>query len=317
MSLTVSPGTRQVLDHLIESGELGHLVRAGARILECACGPCIGMGQAPATDAVSLRTFNRNFRGRCGTESAGVYLVSPETAVASAIHGVITDPRSLGHYPVIEMPRKFMVNDNLIVEPSEATASVEVIRGPNIRPILEFQPLQKVLEGEVLLKLGDDVTTDDILPGGAHVLPLRSNVPEISKHTFRQVDPGFYARSLERVGGFVVGGSNYGQGSSREHAALSPKYLGVKAVLAKSFARIHLTNLVNFGIVPLTFVDEGDYERVSQGDSLRLELGNLRGDLALENLTTGSRIRVAHGLGERELRVLSLGGKLPFIRSRA
>jgi aconitate hydratase len=192
-----------------------------------------------------------------------------------------------------------------------------VIRGPNIRPILEFQPLQKVLEGEVLLKLGDDITTDDILPGGAHVLPLRSNVPEISKHTFRQVDPEFYARSLERGGGFVVAGSNYGQGSSREHAALSPKYLGVKAVLAKSFARIHLTNLVNFGIVPLTFVDEGDYERVSQGDSLRLELGNLRGDLALENLTTSSRIRVAHGLGERELRVLSLGGKLPFIRSRA
>ena len=317
ISLTVSPGTRQVLDHLIESGELGHLVRAGARILECACGPCIGMGQAPATDAVSLRTFNRNFKGRCGTESAEVYLVSPETAVASAIHGVITDPRSLGHYPVIEMPQRFTVNDNLIVKPSEAAADVEVIRGPNIRPIPEFPPLEEVLEGEVLLKLGDDVTTDDILPGGAHVLPLRSNVPEISKHTFEVVDPGFYARALEKGGGFVVGGTNYGQGSSREHAALSPKFLGVRAVLVKSFARIHLTNLVNFGIVPLTFVDEGDYEGVRRGDSLRLELGDLRGELTLENLTTGTRIRVAHGLGERNLKVLRLGGKLPYIKCRA
>ncbi|MBQ03354.1 aconitate hydratase [Candidatus Bathyarchaeota archaeon] len=317
ISLTVSPGTRQVLDHLTESGELGYLIKAGARILECACGPCIGMGQAPATDSVSLRTFNRNFKGRCGTESAGVYLVSPETAVASAIHGVITDPRSLGHYPTIKMPRRFTVNDNLIVKPSEGKTDVEVIRGPNIRPLPEFPPLEETLEGEVLLKLGDDITTDDILPGGAHVLPLRSNIPEISKYTFKAVDPGFYARSLAKGGGFVVGGTNYGQGSSREHAAMSPKYLGVKAILAKSFARIHLTNLVNFGIVPLTFVDEDDYDKVRRGDSLRLELGNLRGDLSLENLTTGSRIRVAHGLGERNLEVLSMGGKLPYIKSRA
>jgi aconitate hydratase len=315
VSLTISPGSRQVLLHLIESGEVDHLIRAGARLLENTCGPCIGMGQAPATGAVSLRTFNRNFKGRCGTLSADVYLVSPETAVASAVFGEITDPRKMGEYPLVEMPDRFIVDESMFVFPSEG--EVEIVRGPNIKPLPVLNPLPEKVEGEVLLKLGDDVTTDDILPAGAKLLPLRSNVPEISEHVFEQIDPEFVSRSIEKGGGIVVGGENYGQGSSREHAALSPRFLGVKAVIVKSFSRIHESNLVNFGILPLTFVDADDYDRVSQGDLLTLDVRDLKGNLNLVNVTTGEETRVAHSLGDIELEILKWGGKLPYIRSKA
>ena len=315
VSLTISPGSRQVLLHLIESGEVDHLIRAGARLLENTCGPCIGMGQAPATGAVSLRTFNRNFKGRCGTISADVYLVSPETAVASAVSGEITDPRKMGEYPLVEMPDKFIVDESMFVFPSEG--DVEIVRGPNIKPLPVLDPLPEKVEGEVLLKLGDNVTTDDILPAGAKLLPLRSNVPEISEHVFEQIDPEFVSRSIGKGGGIVIGGENYGQGSSREHAALSPRFLGVKAVIVKSFARIHESNLVNFGILPLTFVDADGYDRVSQGDLLTLDVRDLKGNLNLVNVTTGEEIRVAHGLGDIELEILKWGGKLPYIRSKA
>jgi aconitate hydratase len=315
VSLTISPGSRQVLLHLIESGEVDHLIRAGARLLENTCGPCIGMGQAPATGAVSLRTFNRNFKGRCGTLSADVYLVSPETAVASAVFGEITDPRKMGEYPLVEMPDRFIVDESMFVFPSEG--EVEIVRGPNIKPLPVLNPLPEKVEGEVLLKLGDDVTTDDILPAGAKLLPLRSNVPEISEHVFEQIDPEFVSRSIEKGGGIVVGGENYGQGSSREHAALSPRFLGVKAVIVKSFSRIHESNLVNFGIIPLTFVDADGYDRVSQGDLLTIDVRDLKGNLNLMNVTTGKEIGVAHGLGDIELEILKWGGKLPYIKSKA
>jgi len=315
VSLTISPGSRQVLLHLIESGEVDHLIKAGARLLENTCGPCIGMGQAPATGAVSLRTFNRNFKGRCGTISADVYLVSPETAVASAVFGEITDPRKMGEYPLVEMPDRFIVDESMFVLPSGG--DVEIVRGPNIKPLPVLDPLPEKVEGEVLLKLGDDVTTDDILPAGAKLLPLRSNVPEISEHVFEQIDPEFVSRSIGKGGGIVVGGENYGQGSSREHAALSPRFLGVKAVIVKSFSRIHESNLVNFGILPLTFVDADDYDRVSQGDLLTLDVRDLKGNLNLVNVTTGEEIRVAHGLGDIELEILKWGGKLPYIKSKA
>lgn len=315
VSLTISPGSRQVLLHLIESGEVDHLIRAGARLLENTCGPCIGMGQAPATGAVSLRTFNRNFKGRCGTLSADVYLVSPETAVASAVFGEITDPRKMGEYPLVEMPDRFIVDESMFVFPSEG--EVEIVRGPNIKPLPVLNPLPEKVEGEVLLKLGDDVTTDDILPAGAKLLPLRSNVPEISEHVFEQIDPEFVSRSIEKGGGIVVGGENYGQGSSREHAALSPRFLGVKAVIVKSFSRIHESNLVNFGILPLTFVDADDYDRVSQGDLLTIDVRDLKGNLNLVNVTTGEETRVAHSLGDIELEILKWGGKLPYIKSKA
>jgi aconitate hydratase len=313
VSLTVSPGSRQVLIGLAESGDIAALLAAGARVLECACGPCIGMGQAPSSGAVSLRTFNRNFEGRSGTQDAQVYLVSPETAAAAALTGVITDPRSLGDYPEIKLPASIRVEDSLLLQPSKNPDSVKIIRGPNIAPLPEFTPLPPVLSGEVLLKLGDDVTTDDILPAGAQILPLRSNIPEISKHTFTRVSAGFHDRAKARGGGFVVGGENYGQGSSREHAALAPRYLGVKAVIAKSFARIHASNLVNFGILPLTFTDKGDYAKVSEGDRLKLDASNL-GSLTLIDEATGARIKLSHSLTPAELDVLKAGGKLPHIR---
>jgi len=310
LSLTVSPGSRQVLLHLIDSGELAHLVESGARILECACGPCIGMGQAPSTDAVSLRTFNRNFLARSGTRSAQVYLVSPETAAASAVTGEITDPRRMGVFPDIEMPEKFIVDDSLIIAPMDEP--VEIIRGPNIKPLPEFNPLPSSIEGTVLLKLGDNITTGYILPGGAKVLPLRSNIPEISKYVFEEHDPDFWRRAQAKGGGLIVAGENYGQGSSREHAALAPKYLGLRAVLARSFARIHQANLVNFGIVPL-IISSGDYENVNQGDFIELDLADFSSIQAL-NTTSGARIMVSHHLSDLDINVLKAGGKLPFIK---
>jgi len=315
VSLTISPGSKQVLENLAASGELVNLIRAGARILENACGPCIGIGQAPQTDAVSIRTFNRNFKGRSGTQSAKVYLASPETAVASAIYGEITDPRKLGRYPEVTLPENIIVDDGLFIFPSKPFTG-EIRRGPNIKPLPDFPPIPDRLTGEVLLKLGDNVSTDDILPGGSEVMSLRSNIPEISKHTFRYVDPSFADRALKKGGGFIVGGENYGQGSSREHAALAPKYLGVKAVIAKSFARIHLANLVNFGIAPLTFVEAKDYAGVAQGDLLELDVKGLKRNLCVRNVTKDLEIQVELDLSEREKGWLKSGGKLAAIKAK-
>jgi aconitate hydratase len=315
VSLTISPGSKQVLENLAASGELVDIIRAGARILENACGPCIGIGQAPQTDAVSIRTFNRNFKGRSGTQSAQVYLASPETAVASAIYGEVTDPRKLGEYPEITLPEKVIVDDSLFIFP-EKPFTGEIRRGPNIKPLPNFPPIPERLMGEVLLKLGDNVSTDDILPGGSEVMSLRSNIPEISKHTFRYVDPSFADRALKKGGGFIVGGENYGQGSSREHAALAPKYLGVRAVIAKSFARIHLANLVNFGIVPLAFVDNHGYAGVAQGDVLEIEMKDLKKDICVKNVTKGVELQVELDLNDREKNMLKTGGKLAAIKAK-
>ena len=317
--LTVSPGSRQVVDHMIRSGEMAYLVEAGARILENACGPCIGMGLAPKTDAVSLRTFNRNFLGRSGTKSANAYLVSPETAAIAAIEGKITDPRKFGKLPKFDMPKKFRVNDNMIIPPllPEEAEKVEIIRGPNIKPLPEFNPIPDKLEGTVLLKVEDDITTDHIMPAGAKILPLRSNIPEISKFVFNVIDEKFHDRSLEQGGGFIVGGENYGQGSSREHAAIAPKYLGIKSVIVKSFARIHLANLVNFGIVPLTFVNKEDYDKIDQGDMFEIDLSMLdSGKATLKNLTKNAEFELTHSLSQKDLEELKAGGKLTLIKQK-
>jgi len=314
VSLTISPGSRQALQNLAAAGELEPLIQSGARILENACGPCIGIGQAPTSEGVSLRTFNRNFKGRSGTENAKVYLVSPETAVASAITGEITDPRKLGKYPAISLPEKFVISDNMFIYP---TAKVKpVVMGPNIRPLPTFQPIPERLSGEVLLKLGDNISTDDILPGGTEIMALRSNIPEISRFTFYRLDKSFVDRALERKGGFIIGGENYGQGSSREHAALAPKYLGVKAIIAKSFARIHLANLVNFGVLPLVFEAKKDFEDVTRGDMLELVTENLDDKLEVKNVSKNSEFTVMLNLSDREKKVLKVGGKLAAIKSK-
>ncbi len=313
VSLTISAGSRQALENLAVTGELEPLIQSGARILENACGPCIGIGQAPTSEGVSLRTFNRNFKGRSGTQDAKVYLVSPETAVASAITGKITDPRKLGKYPKINLPEKFVLSDNMFIYP-KMKATSRVVMGPNIKPLPSFKPMPDRLSGEVLLKLGDNVSTDDILPGGTEIMSLRSNIPEISKYTFCRVDKTFASRALEKNGGFIVGGENYGQGSSREHAALAPKYLGVKAVVAKSFARIHMANLVNFGILPLIFKVKGDYLGIAQGDILDLQVDDLNERLLMKNQTKGTRIEVTLSLTSLEKEIVKVGGKLAAIK---
>lgn len=316
VSMTISPGSRQVVEHMVDSGELNYLVQAGARILENSCGPCIGMGSAPCSAGVSVRTFNRNFEGRSGTKDAQVYLASPEVAAAAALTGKITDPRDLGEYPKIQMPDKFFINDNMILNPlpQEEAQKVEIVRGPNIKPLPSFDKLPDVLDGTALLKVGDNITTDHIMPAGAKILPLRSNIPEISKYVFEAVDESFSKRALESKGGFIIGGENYGQGSSREHAALAPKYLGVKAVIVKSFARIHLANLVNFGIVPLTFKNPADYDRIDLGDKLEIAIGDLKGDVKLKNVTKGFEIELTHTLSVLDAEILKVGGKLPWIK---
>ncbi|NLM28424.1 MAG: aconitate hydratase [Clostridiaceae bacterium] len=316
LHVTISPGSRQVVEHLVRSGEYLDIVRAGARILENTCGPCIGMGCAPSSGAVSVRTFNRNFKGRSGTADAEVYLVSPETAAAAAITGYLTDPRELGDFPEIDMPDKFIVNDNMILPPlpPEEAKKVEVIRGPNIKPLPQFKPPEDVLSGKVIIKVGDNITTDHIMPAGAKILPLRSNIPEISKHVFEAVDSKFYERAKSYGGGFIVGGENYGQGSSREHAALAPKYLGIKAVIAKSFARIHMANLVNFGIVPLVFSNPDDYDSIDIDDDIEIRIGDLTDDLILHNKTKGKNIKLMHSLSIMDSEILLSGGKLPWIK---
>jgi aconitate hydratase len=319
ISLVISPGSRQVLKMLASNGALSDLLESGARVLESVCGPCIGMGQAPPTHGVSLRTFNRNFEGRSGTQSGQVYLVSPEVAVASAITGVITDPRKLGAQPSIELPSVYRVEDNMIIPPlkAELASKVEIIRGPNIKPLPVKGPFSSTLSGQVLIKLADNITTDHIIPGGAKVLPLRSNIPAISEYTFERVDPSFVRRAKELGRGFIVAGNNYGQGSSREHAAISPMFLGVQAVITKSFARIHLANLINFGVLPLTFKEEGDYQKVDQGDEIEMEVGDLKGtEVTLINKTKNVRILLFVPLNEREREIMKAGGTLGFIRLR-
>ncbi len=318
LHLTINPGSRQVVEHLIESGEMRYLVASGARILENTCGPCIGMGAAPSSHATSIRTFNRNFEGRSGTKDAEVFLVSPEVAAATAITGVLTDPRDLGDYPKIEMPQRFIINDNMFIRPlpPEEAVNVEIVRGPNIKPLPAFHPLPDTLKGEVLLKVEDNITTDHIMPAGAKILPLRSNIPEISKYVFESLDPEFPARALAKGGGFIIGGENYGQGSSREHAALAPKYLGVKAVIIKSFARIHLANLINFGIVPLTFKDPADYDSIDLGDTLEVVIGALQSEVRLRNLTKNTESRLTHSLSQLDAEILKTGGKLPWVKAQ-
>lgn len=314
----ISPGSRQVVEHLVEEGDYTRLVRSGVRIMENACGACIGMGCAPASGSVSVRTFNRNFEGRSGTKDAKVYLVSPETAAATAVNGVLTDPRDLGDYPLVKLPDSFIINDNMIIKPlsEEEAKKEEIVRGPNIKPLPSFDPLSDTLEGNILLKVGDNITTDHIMPAGAKILPFRSNIPEISKFVFEAVDSKFYEKARENNGGFIIGGENYGQGSSREHAALAPKYLGVKAVIVKSFARIHLANLINFGIVPLTFKNPSDYDNLSEGDKIVVDIGDLKGACVLNNLTKGITIELEHTLSPLDAEILKSGGKLPWIKKQ-
>lgn len=319
VSLGISPGSRQVMQMIAKNGALADLVEAGARILENTCGPCIGMGFAPPTNGVSVRSFNRNFEGRSGTKSAGVYLTSVETAAAAALKGAFTDPRKLGKTaPKIAMPKKFLIDDTMILKPAKNAGKVEIVRGPNIAPLPLAQEMPDVLEGPVLIKTGDNITTDDIMPAGAKILPLRSNVPKISQYVFERVDAEFPKRAKEMGGGFVVGGANYGQGSSREHAALAPMFLGVKAVITKSFARIHLANLINFGILPLSFADEADYNNVKFGDKIRIEgvrEGLRRGDsLKAVNATTGKEFKLKHPLTDRQIDIMLAGGLLNYTK---
>ena len=318
LSLTISPGSRQVLTLLSKNGALADLVAAGARVLECACGPCIGMGQAPASGSNTLRSFNRNFEGRSGTPDAGIYLASPEVCAASAIAGCIADPRELGEPPVVAEPASYLVEDNMIIAPPAPGTAVEIVRGPNIKPLPQVPPLAESIRGEALLKVGDNITTDHIMPAGAQVLPFRSNIPAISEFVFQRLDPTFASRARAACRGFIIGGSNYGQGSSREHAAIGPRYLGVEAVVAKSYARIHVANLVNFGILPLLFVDPADYDTIEQGDLLLLD--DVRraieagAELTLADLTKGRGIAVRHELSPRQVRILLAGGLLNYYR---
>ncbi len=320
VSMTISPGSRQVLDMMAKNGALSGMIEAGARILESTCGPCIGNGQSPTSGGVSLRTFNRNFIGRSGTQNAKVYLVSPEVAVAAAITGEITDPRKLGAYPKIDMPSEFLVDDSMIIAPAEAGNNVEVSRGPNIQALPISEPLPDSLSGNVLIKLEDNITTDDITPAGTW-LKYRSNVPKYSESVFAGINPTFHEKAKAEKGGFVVGGENYGQGSSREHAALCPMYLGIKAVIAKSFARIHKDNLVNFGILPLTFADPSGYDGIDDGDELELsglQSGLKAGNtLTLKNKTKGTEIALEHGYTERQVDTILAGGKLNYTKQNA
>lgn len=321
VSLAIAPGSKQVLNMLAENGALSIMIDAGARILESACGPCIGMGQSPNSKGISLRTFNRNFEGRSGTKDGQIYLVSPEVAAASAIAGVFTDPRDLGDMPQFRLPEVFKINDNMIVPPVAESEmdSVEILRGPNIKPFPETSPLDDSIDAGVSLKVGDNITTDHIMPAGAKILPLRSNIPAISQHCFTICDEKFPSRAKEMGKSIIVGGSNYGQGSSREHAALAPLYLGIKAVLVKSFARIHRANLINAGILPLTFVNEADYDSISQGDELvldnvraEIEAGNSQ--LTVVNKTAGKEIPVLCELSGRTKDIILAGGLLDYTR---
>lgn len=319
VSLSISPGSRQVFTMLSECGALNDLIDAGARILECACGPCIGMGFSPNSGGVSLRTFNRNFEGRSGTRDAQVYLVSPELAAASALTGYITDPRTLGEEVQITMPKTFRIDDSAILLPAtpQEAKTLQVVRGPNIKPFPQTYPLTDTIEANLTLKVGDNITTDHIMPAGAKILPYRSNIPHLSQFCFNVCDPDFPKRAKEAGQSIIVGGSNYGQGSSREHAALVPLYLGVRAVIAKSFARIHAANLINAGIVPLTFENPDDYDRLNQDDKLVLSGlfdGIVSGQVTLHNKTTGDNIVLCCSFSPRQIGMLRAGGLLKYTK---
>ena len=321
VSLSISPGSKQVLTMLADCGALSDIIASGARVLECACGPCIGMGFSPNSAGVSLRTFNRNFEGRSGTADGKVYLVSPETAVAAALTGEITDPRLLGDMPEIKMPDAFKINDNAVIAPaSEAEAAeLEVLRGPNIKPFPEARPQNDSLSAELVLKVGDNITTDHIMPAGAKILPYRSNIPHLSQFCFGVCDTTFPERAKALGESIIVGGSNYGQGSSREHAALVPMYLGVRVVITKSFARIHIANLINAGIMPLTFKNPEDYDKLTQGDKLSLSdifEGMDSGEITLKDETTGESFTLTCSFTERQKAILKAGGLLQYTKNQ-
>ena len=320
VSLSIAPGSKQVLNMISQNGALADMIDAGARILESACGPCIGMGQSPNSAGVSLRTFNRNFEGRSGTADAGIYLVSPEVAAASAITGYLTDPRDLGEFPKIVLPDEFIINDNMVAMPAtpEEAKDVEVMYGPNIKPFPTSEPMGADITSKAFLKVGDDITTDHIMPAGAKILPYRSNIPFLSQYCFGVCDKTFPERIKSEGKGIVVGGANYGQGSSREHAALVPLYLGVKAVITKSFARIHCANLINAGILPLTFVNADDYDKITQGDELSLKgIKNAiinNEPAVLVNLTTNEEYEINYDLSQRQKDIILAGGLLNYTK---
>ncbi|MBA5850124.1 aconitate hydratase [Clostridium sp. cel8] len=317
VSLTISPGSKQVLNMISENGALASMVGAGARILESACGPCIGMGQSPATNGVSLRTFNRNFEGRSGTKSAQVYLVSPEIAAVSAINGYISDPREFGDPISIDMPNKFLVKDNMIVPPAETGEDVEVVRGPNIKPFPKAKSCEEVVSGKVLTKVGDNITTDHIMPSNAKLLPYRSNIPYLAEYCLTPCDEDFPKKAKENGGGLIVAGINYGQGSSREHAALAPLYLGIKAVLAKSFARIHMANLINNGIMTLVFKNEEDYDKIDIMDKLVIEdaLNQIKNDIVIvTNKDKNEKYEMIFNVTDRQRDMIKFGGLLNMMK---
>lgn len=318
VSLVISPGSKQVLNMLAVNGALADMIAAGARILESGCGPCIGMGQAPASNAVSLRTFNRNFKGRCGTDSADVYLVSPEVAAVSAITGKLTDPTTCTVDIGVEIPERFLIQDNMIILPSDTPDAVEVVRGSNIKPFPLNSELSQVIEGKVLIKVGDNITTDHIMPSNAKLLPYRSNIPHLAEYCLAPCNEEFPARAKQNGGGIIVGGDNYGQGSSREHAALVPLYLGIKAVITKSFARIHKANLINSGILPLTFAQPEDYDKIHELDTLiitnavdQLKNGST---IIVKNVTQGTEYTMNVQLSDKELEMILAGGKINLIK---
>ena len=322
VSLSISPGSKQVLTMLADCGALTDILASGARLLECACGPCIGMGFSPNSGGVSLRTFNRNFLGRSGTKDAQVYLVSPETAVAAALTGVITDPQTLGPMPAVTLPEQFRIDDSAVLPPAPADEAdaVEVLRGPNIQPFPQSRPFADTLTAELVLKVGDNITTDHIMPAGAKILPYRSNIPKLAEFCFTVCDPTFPARAKAAGDGIIVGGSNYGQGSSREHAALVPMYLGIRCVVAKSFARIHVANLINAGILPLTFENPDDYDALQPGARLRIDdirAGMAAGSLTLTDTAAGKAYSVVCSLTERQQAILLAGGLLNDTKEHA
>ena len=319
VQLVIAPGSKQVLTMLAENGALADLLNAGARILECGCGPCIGMGQAPCTDGVSLRTFNRNFKGRSGTVSADGYLLSPETAAISAVKGVLTNPLGKVELPDIEMPKDFLINDNAVVAPAPEGEVVEVVKGPNIKPFPLAKPLADTVEGKALIVVEDNITTDHIMPSNAKLLPYRSNIPYLADYCLAPCDPEFPQRAKDNDGGFIIGGQNYGQGSSREHAALAPVYLGIKGVIAKSFARIHKNNLINNGILPMVFENEADYDKISLGDNLMIDNAREQvnaGKIVLKNKTKNEEYPVLIEVSERQKEMLQAGGLINLMRSK-
>ena len=318
VSLVIAPGSRQVMEMIARNGALADIISSGARILENGCGPCIGMGQAPGTNGVSLRTFNRNFYGRSGTLSAKVYLVSPETAAVSAIKGVLTDPRELETDLCINMPERFIVDDSMILKPAEDGTKVEVKRGPNIKPFPINKELGEKIEGKILIKVEDNITTDHIMPSNSKLLPFRSNIPYLSQFCFNTIDTEFSKRAKNLGGGFIIAGENYGQGSSREHAALAPLYLGVRGVIAKSFARIHKANLINNGIVPLEFKNEADYNEVDPLDELvidNIKEALTKGSVKVKNISKNSEFEVLIDLTEKEIQVIKAGGRLNYVKN--